>query len=54
VWCGTTSKDGAYGIYSQRRLGLQRIAAGLFNTAEFLRCGTTSRDGAGDIFGLLA
>jgi hypothetical protein len=54
VRCGTASSDGACGICSQRRLGLQRIVAGLFSTAESLRCGTTSDDGAGDFFGLLA
>jgi hypothetical protein len=46
-----TSKDDACDIYSQKRLGLQRIAAGSFSTTDFFRCGTTSKDGAGDIFG---
>jgi hypothetical protein len=51
VRCKTASKDGACGIYSQKRLGLQRITVGSFSTADFFQCGTTSKDGVSDIFG---
>jgi hypothetical protein len=54
VRCGIASQDGACGSDNQRRLGLQRIAAGLSSLAEISRCSTTSEDSTGDIFGLLA